>query len=60
MKNTLNLIAQRRNQIVHQSDYPSDNLEREDITITQANWVIDFIDKLVHTIHGELKSYLSI
>lgn len=59
IKNTLNLIAQRRNQIVHQSDYPSENLERESITIKQATWVIDYIDKLVHSLHNELNSYLS-
>lgn len=58
VKNTIKLIAQRRNQIVHQSDYPSNNLERERISLTQTCWVIDYIDKLVHVIHNELENSL--
>lgn len=56
--NSLNLITQRRNQIVHQSDYPSYNLERESINIHQSTWVMDFIDNLVHVIHNELEAYI--
>ncbi|OMP67062.1 HEPN domain-containing protein [Domibacillus epiphyticus] len=58
IKNTLNLIAQRRNQIVHQGDYPSDKLEKEKIALNESEWVIDFIENLVHAIHDELESCL--
>lgn len=47
----LNLIAQRRNQIVHQGDYPSYHLEKEELTMPQVTEVTDFIEKLVKTIH---------
>lgn len=53
--NKLNLIAQRRNQIVHQGDYPSSNLEKENITLSEVVDVIDFIELLVCTIHNNLQ-----
>ncbi|MCY7892898.1 HEPN domain-containing protein [Bacillus vallismortis] len=56
LTNKLNLIAQRRNQIVHQSDYPSFYLEKEKLTPTQTADVISFIDQLVEIIHYELQS----
>lgn len=52
----LTLIAQRRNQIVHQSDYPSFYLEKEKLNPTQTADVISFIDQLVEIIHYELQS----
>lgn len=53
--NKLNLIAQRRNQIVHQGDYPSTNLEKENISLSAVIDVIDFIEIIVHTIHNKLE-----
>lgn len=52
----LNLIAQRRNQIVHQGDYPSYNLEKESLTLSEVNDVIDFIEQLVNIIHTNLQN----
>lgn len=54
--NKLNLIAQRRNQIVHQGDYPSYNLEKESLTLSEVNDVIDFIEQLVNIIHINLQN----
>lgn len=54
--NKLKLIAQRRNQIVHQGDYPSYNLEKESLTLSEVDAVIDFIDQLVNIIHINLLS----
>lgn len=53
----LKLIAQRRNQIVHQGDYPASNyLEKESITLSEVNEIIDFIEQLVKIIHSNLQS----
>lgn len=54
--NKLNLIAQRRNQIVHQGDYPSYNLEKESLTLLEVNDVINFIEQLVNIIHINLQN----
>ncbi len=54
--NKLNLIAQRRNQIVHQGDYPSYNLEKESLTLSEVKDVIDFIEQLVNIIHINLQN----
>lgn len=54
--NKLNLVAQRRNQIVHQGDYPSYNLEKESLTLSEVNDVIDFVEQLVNTIHINLQN----
>ena len=51
----LNLIAQRRNQIVHQSDYPSFYLEKEKLNPAQTEDVISFINQIVEIIHYELQ-----
>ncbi|MCM8510043.1 hypothetical protein LQ568_17225 [Bacillus amyloliquefaciens] len=51
----LNLIAQRRNQIVHQSDYPSFYLEKEKLNPAQTEDVISFINQIVEKIHYELQ-----
>ncbi|MFW0912295.1 HEPN domain-containing protein [Bacillus altitudinis] len=56
LTNKLKLIAQRRNQIVHQGDYPSYNLEKESLTLTEVSDVINFIEKLVFNIHKLLQS----
>ncbi|TWK32949.1 hypothetical protein CHCC20369_3500 [Bacillus licheniformis] len=51
----MNLIAQRRNQIVHQGDYPSFNLEKEKLNTKETLDVINFIDQIVDVIHCELE-----
>lgn len=56
----LNLIAQRRNQIVHQGDYPSSNLEKEIIKSIEVIEVIEFIEQIVEVIHKELQSNFSL
>ncbi|MCY7953212.1 HEPN domain-containing protein [Bacillus licheniformis] len=55
LTNKLNLIAQRRNQIVHQGDYPSFNLEKEKLNTKETLDVINFIDQIVDVIHCELE-----
>lgn len=57
--NKLKLIAQRRNQIVHQGDYPSTILEKEKISLSEVIEVIEFIEKIVYTIHNTLETDLN-
>lgn len=54
LEQTLKLIVERRNQIVHEGDWDAVNNSRRDITKQEANTATDFIENLCQAIHKEI------